>query len=55
MNSRSAPLQIPPGLTLCQKELAQIAGSFVRLIAYNRSVFGEIYTEIIENHVEVLK
>jgi len=49
--SRSAPLQIPPGLTLCQKELAQIAGSFVRLIAYNRSVFGEIYTEIIENHV----
>merc|ERR1711935_8499 len=49
--ARSAPLQIPPGLTLCQKELAQIAGSFVRLISYNRSVFGEIYTEVIENHV----
>jgi len=49
--ARSAPLQIPPGLTLCQKELAQIAGSFVRLISYNRSVFGEIYTDIIENHV----
>jgi len=31
--------------------LAQIAGSFVRLISYNRSVFGEIYTDIIENHV----
>ena len=40
-----------PGLTLCQKELAQIAGAFVRLVTYNRSVFGEIYTEIIENHV----
>jgi len=49
--ARTAPLQIPPGLTLCQKELAQIAGAFVRLVTYNRSVFGEIYTEIIENHV----
>lgn len=50
-NARTAPLQVPPGLTLCQKELAQIAGAFVRLVTYNRSVFGEIYTEIIENHV----
>jgi len=49
--ARSAPLQIPPGLTLCQKELAQTAGNFVRLITYNRSVFGDIYTEVIENHV----
>ena len=49
--ARTAPLQIPPGLTLCQKELAQIAGAFVRLVTYNRSVFGEIYTEVIENHV----
>ena len=49
--ARTAPLQIPPGLTLCQKELAQIAGAFVRLVTYNRSVFGEIYSEIIENHV----
>jgi len=49
--SRSAPLQIPPGLTLCQKELAQIAGGFVRLVSYNRAVFGEFYDDIIENHV----
>lgn len=49
--SRSAPLQIPPGLTLCQKELAQIAGGFVRLVSYNRAVFGEFYEDIIENHV----
>merc|ERR1712047_171616 len=49
--ARTAPLQIPPGLTLCQKELAQIAGAFVRLVTYNRSVFTEIYHEIIENHV----
>ena len=49
--SRTTPLQVPPGLTLCQKELAQIAGSFVRLVTYNRSVFGDIYGQIIENHV----
>ena len=49
--SRAAPLQIPPGLTLCQRELAQIAGGFVRLVSYNRSVFGEFYDDIIENHV----
>lgn len=49
--ARSAPLQVPPGLTLCQKELAQIGGNFVRLVNYNRAVFGEFYSEIIENHV----
>lgn len=49
--ARSAPLQIPPGLTLCQKELAHSAANFVRLVTYNRSVFAEIYTDIIENHV----
>ena len=48
---RSAPLQVPPGLTLCQKELAAVAGAFVRLVAYNRSVFGDFYCDIIENHV----
>eukprot|EP00095_Tigriopus_kingsejongensis_P012430 maker-scaffold924_size80766-snap-gene-0.15 protein:Tk12430 transcript:maker-scaffold924_size80766-snap-gene-0.15-mRNA-1 annotation:"t-complex protein 11-like protein 1-like" len=49
--SRSAPLQVPPGLTLCQRELGAIAGNFVRLVNYNRAVFGEFYAEIIENHV----
>lgn len=49
--ARSAPLQIPPGLTLCQRELAQIAGNFVRLVNYNRAVFGGYYTDIIENDV----
>jgi len=52
--SRTAPLQIPPGLTVCQKELAQIAGGFVRLVSYNRAVFDEFYDEIIANHVMFL-
>jgi len=43
-------MQIPPGLTLCQRELANIAGQFVRLVNYNKQVFGEHYNNIIENH-----
>lgn len=49
--ARTAPLQIPPGLTLCQRQLASIADAFVRLVSYNRAVFGEFYDDIIENHV----
>ena len=44
-------MQVPPGLTLFQRELAQITGNFVRLVNYNKSVFGEHYDELIENHV----
>ena len=33
-----ALLQVPPGLTLCQKELGNIAGQFVRLVNYNKQV-----------------
>jgi len=44
-------MQVPPGLSICQKDLANIAGQFVRLVNYNKSVFGEFYNEVIENHV----
>jgi len=43
-------MQVPPGLTLCQKDLGQIAGQFVRLVNYNKQVFGEYYADIINNH-----
>jgi len=43
-------MQVPPGLTICKSDLGDIAGGFVRLINYNKSVFGDVYNEIIENH-----
>jgi len=43
-------LQVPPGLTLCKSDLGDIAGQFVRLVNYNKKVFGEFYNEIIANH-----
>lgn len=42
--------QIPPGLTICKNDLGAIAGQFLKLVNYNRDVFGEFYNEIIENH-----
>jgi len=43
-------VQVPPGLTLCKSDLGDIAGQFVRLVNYNKNVFGEFYNEIIANH-----
>lgn len=43
-------VQVPPGLTVCKDELGAIAGQFIRLVNYNKNVFGEHYNNIIENH-----
>jgi len=43
-------MQVPPGLSICQKDLGDIAGQFVRLVNYNKSVFGDYYNNIIANH-----
>lgn len=43
--------KMPPALMICQKEMYEMAGQFVRLVNYNKSVFGEFYNQIIENHI----
>jgi len=48
-NNKTIP-QIPPGLTICKNDLGSIAGQFLKLVNYNKDVFGEFYNEIIENH-----
>jgi len=47
--NKSVP-QIPPGLTVCKNDLGAIAGQFLKLVDYNKEVFGEFYNEIIANH-----
>ena len=42
--------QVPPGLTICKNDLGAIAGQFLKLVNYNKEVFGEFYNEIIQNH-----
>lgn len=41
------PLKVPPGFSAVERELSQLCGRFLRLISYNRSVFGSFYTDII--------
>merc|ERR1712038_1029213 len=48
-NGKTVP-QIPPDLTICKNDLGAIAGQFLKLVNYNKDVFGEFYNEIIENH-----
>lgn len=56
MSSTTArPVQMPPGLSSLQEELAQICGTLLRLVTHNRSVFGEYYAEIITNHIKAHK
>lgn len=43
----AAPMQIPTGLSSLQKELTEIAGQFMRIVAHNRAVFSKYYANII--------
>lgn len=51
----SRQVQVPPGLSALQEELAHICGTLLRLVSHNRAVFGEYYAEIIHNHIKGLK
>lgn len=56
MSSTTArPVQMPPGLSSLQEELAHICGTLLRLVSHNRSVFGEYYAEILTNHIKASK
>lgn len=47
LSNSASPVQIPTGLSILQQELSSLTGSFMRLIAHNKAVFGEYYHEII--------
>merc|ERR1712029_585091 len=49
-NTNKTVPQVPPGLTICKNDLGAIAGQFLKLVNYNKEVFGEFYNEIIQNH-----
>ena len=50
LKSNAFLFQLPPGLTICKNDLGGIAGQFLKLVDYNKEVFGEFYNEIIANH-----
>ncbi|KAB7498564.1 T-complex protein 11-like protein 1 [Armadillidium nasatum] len=51
-STTARPVQVPPGLSALQEELAHICGTLLRLVSHNRAVFGEYYAEIIQNHIK---
>lgn len=44
----AAPQQVPTGLSSLQKELAAVAGQFLRIVSHNRAVFSQYYLDIID-------
>jgi hypothetical protein len=50
-SSSSVKVQIPIGLNVLQDELMELAGCFVKVVSFNRSVFGDQYAEIVEQHL----
>ncbi|KAL0272814.1 UNVERIFIED_CONTAM: hypothetical protein PYX00_005646 [Menopon gallinae] len=42
------PVKIPTGFSTLQKEVTKLAGVFLRLTSYNRSVYDEYYKSIVE-------
>ena len=51
-STTARPVQMPPGLSTMQEELAHICGTLLRLVTHNRNVFGEYYADIIANHIK---
>lgn len=46
-SSTAAPQKVPTGLTALQKELAAIAGQFLRIVSHNNTVFCIYYYDIV--------
>ena len=44
-----APVKLPQGMSIMEKELIEMTGQFIRLVSFNKNVFGAYYGEIIEN------
>lgn len=51
-SSTASPIKIPPGLSVLQSELAHVTGQFLRLVAHNRAVFFEHYSDIITSFLQ---
>lgn len=45
------PVKLPQGMSLVEKDLLEITGQFLRLVTFNKNVFGNYYGEIIQSMV----
>ena len=40
------PIKIPQGMSIVEKDLIEITGQFLRLVSFNKSIFGTSYGEL---------
>lgn len=52
-SSTANPVQVPIGLSILKTELTSIAGQFLKVVTYNRAVFGDYYSEIITGFSDI--
>lgn len=43
------PVKLPQGMSLVEKDLLEITGQFLRLVTFNKNVFGSYYGELIQS------
>lgn len=43
------PVKLPQGMGSMEKDLLEITGKFLKLVTFNKNVFGSYYGEIVEN------
>ena len=43
------PVKLPQGMSIMEKDLLENTGHFLRLVTFNKNVFGSYYGEIIQN------
>jgi hypothetical protein len=46
-NPASKDVQLPPGFSAVGDDLAGVVAQFLRLVRYNRTVFGSYYSDMI--------
>ncbi len=46
------PVKLPQGMSVMEKELIENTGQFLRLVTFNKNVFGNYYGEIIQFNSE---
>lgn len=44
-----APVKLPQGMSLVEKDLLEVTGQFLKLVTFNKNVFGNHYGEIIQS------
>lgn len=46
------PVKLPQGMGTMEKDILSVTGSFLKLVSFNKNVFGSYYGEIIQGQTQ---